>query len=207
MTRTRQPRARNASSLSRSRATFRLNFSDQKPILVLGSQANRQPSCLCQKQPCTNTTDRYLGNTRSGRPGRSFRCGRKRNPRRCAVRRTTTSGTVSRPLIRDIIALRRRLSTMSVNLPSGIRRSAGKPTPFGIDSGAGSTRPGMATSSRFACRQEARTASRIFRRLNGFSRPSDLTPPGRTWPGAGSSAPSLPATDLRGRREISGVPA
>ena len=41
--------------------------------------------------------------------GEVFRYWRKRSPSRCAIRRTTGSGVVSRPLIPAIISLRRRL--------------------------------------------------------------------------------------------------
>ena len=113
MTMTRQPRARSASSLLRSRATFRENFCVQYATRDLGIWANRHPMCWCQKQPWTNTADRNLGKTRSGQPGRSLRCSRKRKPIRWAMRRTASSGAVSRPRIPAISSLRRLRSTIS----------------------------------------------------------------------------------------------
>ena len=73
-----------------------------------------QPGCRCQKHPCTIMMARYRGKTISGLPGRSLRWSLKRNPSLWAIRRTTSSGLVSRPRIRDMISLRLARSKMSL---------------------------------------------------------------------------------------------
>ena len=118
MTRTRQPRLCSASTFRRSRKTFLRNFSCQNRTRVLGEYAYWHPGCLCQKQPCTKIAAWRRGKTRSGRPGRSLRWRRKRKPKLWAIRRTTISGVVSRPLILDMISLLRLLSTMSIIRPT-----------------------------------------------------------------------------------------
>src|SRR5205085_11974828 len=50
-------------------------FSHQS-VLVLGTTKYLQPSCPCQKQPCTKITVLYFGKTISGFPGKSFTCSR-----------------------------------------------------------------------------------------------------------------------------------
>jgi hypothetical protein len=72
-TRIRHLERRRARWLSRSRCTLRLNLSVQNSMRVEGVDAPRQPTCLCQKQPCTKITERYLGSKRSGLPGKSRR--------------------------------------------------------------------------------------------------------------------------------------
>lgn len=67
---TRQPAVFNCSTAAASRATFLLNFSIQNSVLDLGVVATLQPSCRCQKQPCTKMTVRYFVRTMSGFPGR-----------------------------------------------------------------------------------------------------------------------------------------
>lgn len=54
---------------SLSRITFRVIFSSQNARLLFGNAARAQ-LCPCQKQPLTNITALYFGNTRSGCPGR-----------------------------------------------------------------------------------------------------------------------------------------
>ncbi len=73
-----------------------------------------QPGCRCQKHPCTIMMARYRGNTISGLPGRSLRWSLKRNPSLWAIRRTTSSGLVSRPRIRDMISFRLARSKISL---------------------------------------------------------------------------------------------
>lgn len=83
-------------------------------------------------------TDRYLGKTRSGQPGRSLRCSRKRKPRPWAIRRTVFSGFVSRLRIRDMISLRCSRLTVSVMRGAnsgaagrlGAKFRGGLPAPF-----------------------------------------------------------------------------
>ena len=93
-----------------------MNFFSQNSILLFGVYAYLQSRCLCQKQPCTKITVRYLGNTISGFPGRSLRCSRNLYPELCTIERTFSSGLVSLLFIRDIFQLlcpRLRLSIIS----------------------------------------------------------------------------------------------
>jgi len=76
---TRQPSDRSSSPMRPSRATLPLSFASQNGRLVLGMEAFRQPSCWCQKHPCTKTTACRAGSTMSGLPGKSWRCREKRN--------------------------------------------------------------------------------------------------------------------------------
>ena len=108
-----QPRSVSASSFRLSLRTFPSNFFVQYSTRVFGLEAKRQLGCRCQKHPCTWITARYLGNTMSGQPGRSLRCSLKRNPSPWAIRRTSSSGLVSRPRMRDMISLRFAGSKMS----------------------------------------------------------------------------------------------
>lgn len=96
-----------------SRTTVRSNLSRQNFTFDLGIVAFAQPGWRCQKQPCTNKTTRYRGKTRSGVPGRFFRCNLKRNPSACAARRTRISGDVFFDATLDISQDRR----------SGVNRS------------------------------------------------------------------------------------
>jgi hypothetical protein len=96
---TRHPALRSLEIAWRSRSAFRAIFSVQKSVRVDGILHNVQP-WLCQKHPCAKITARRAGNTKSGRPGRSRRCKRKRRPLACKPLRSTISGFVSRPRIR-----------------------------------------------------------------------------------------------------------
>lgn len=102
--RTRHPAFVRAFSLRASRATLRSNFSSQNATLVFGLVVRRQLRCRCQKHPCTNTTLLSLGKTRSGVPGKSRRCKRKRKPSRWAELLTTISAREFFGPIRDIRA-------------------------------------------------------------------------------------------------------
>src|SRR5580698_7634204 len=51
-----------------SRTWLRLNFSAQKSLRLFGMLATAQPSWPCQKHPCTKTTFRREGKTKSGHP-------------------------------------------------------------------------------------------------------------------------------------------
>src|SRR5690606_4764843 len=103
---------------------FAWSFRRQNSGLDFGILKYEQLAWACQKQPLTKTTVPHFGNTRSGRPGRSFACRRKRNPRAQRPERTSVSGLVSRPRMSDII-----LERTSGPTTSGIKRalwSAGK---------------------------------------------------------------------------------
>jgi len=110
---TRHPAARSARVLRVSRFLLLSNLAFQNSLRVPGMRPFWQP-CACQKQPCTKTTEPYFGRTKSGRPGRSRRCRRKRNPRACNHLRTNSSGLVCAPRMRDIRSL----------LSSGVKVSA-----------------------------------------------------------------------------------
>lgn len=75
-------------------------------MLLLGITAYLQPSCWCQKQPCTKMTVLYFGSTISGLPGRSLRLMRNLKPSLWRIDRIIFSGLVSLLLIRDITWLR-----------------------------------------------------------------------------------------------------
>jgi len=122
---TRQPSCLRSASFRRSRATFSLNFCCQNLRFDDGVAARMQAGCRCQKQPCTKTTARYLGNTKSGLPGRSFTFSLYLNPARCIAALRTRSGSVSRPRIPAIIRDRVAASTMSAISfsPSSCRRA------------------------------------------------------------------------------------
>ena len=66
-----QPSSDNRSRAAASRFLVASILLRQEEVLVAGLAANRQPSCPCQKQPCTKITFRRPGNTMSGVPGRS----------------------------------------------------------------------------------------------------------------------------------------
>lgn len=112
-TATRQPSSLRFASFRRSRATFSLNFCCQNLRLDEGVAASLQPECRCQKQPCTKTTARYIGKTKSGFPGKLFTFNRYLNPARCIADLRTRSGSVSHPRIPAIIRDRVLASTMS----------------------------------------------------------------------------------------------
>jgi hypothetical protein len=93
--RTSQPASVARASARLSRTLLRLSLSSHSaalgPVKVL-LPWRLQP---CQKQPSTNTARRYLGSTRSGvHPVARRRCSRKRRPRACNARRSSTSGRV-----------------------------------------------------------------------------------------------------------------
>ncbi len=102
ITSVRHPCAPSSNRTRRSRSTFRSNFACQKSSRDLGCVAFLQPSCRCQKQPCTKIATFHRGNTRSGVPGKSVRCSLNLKPSEWATRRTLSSGTVLRPFTRDI---------------------------------------------------------------------------------------------------------
>jgi hypothetical protein len=77
ITRASQPSLVRASMFFVSRALFRRSFGNQKLRFVLGMSPVLH-ACECQKHPCTNITLRRAGKTKSGFPGRSRRCSRKR---------------------------------------------------------------------------------------------------------------------------------
>lgn len=79
------------------------SFLVQKERRLLGIRKNLQSGCACQKHPLTKTTVRHLVSTRSGLPGRSRRCSRKRNPAANRAERTSFSGRVFLPRMPDII--------------------------------------------------------------------------------------------------------
>ena len=105
ITSTRQPSARNASVAASSRFLLSVIFLRQKLRRDAG-QRNAGQLCWCQKHPCTKTTARCRGNTRSGRPGSLRSCSRYRRPRRNSARRMRSSGAVSVPRMRLMLALR-----------------------------------------------------------------------------------------------------
>ena len=65
----RHPAAASAATWLASRSWFRRSLSSQKEVRVFGKRKKGQPSCLCQKQPCTKITARRLAKTMSGFPG------------------------------------------------------------------------------------------------------------------------------------------
>ncbi len=104
-TRVRHPASARSTRACASLVRFPPIFLAQNSALVAGS-LNIGQSWPCQKQPCTNTTARKRGNTRSGHPGKFFRWSRKRNPRACRPDRSMSSGLVSRPRMRLMLSLR-----------------------------------------------------------------------------------------------------
>lgn len=98
-TATRHPRQCNCSIDRRSRATFAANLSFQNSALFLGVAAFRQPSCRCQKHPCTNTAAPNLLSAKSGEPGRLRTSMRNRKPAANSSDRRALSGSVSLRLI------------------------------------------------------------------------------------------------------------
>jgi hypothetical protein len=121
---TRQPAAFSAALTSRSRLMFPSNLRSQNSWRVFGLYASPQ-SCRCQKHPWTRMTVRLDRKTMSGRPGRSRACRRKRYPIPCSSLRTSFSGPVSRPRMRDMSSLRFSGDMMSQRRMSvtGDRRS------------------------------------------------------------------------------------
>jgi hypothetical protein len=101
----------------RSRSTLAAIFSAQNSVRVAGKAARRQPSWQCQKQPCTKTATLREAKTKSGEPGSRLSCNRKRRPFACRNLRTSISGFVSLPRMRDISSLRRFAVSRSKTLP------------------------------------------------------------------------------------------
>ncbi len=71
-----QPNYRRRWSLTASLSRLPRNLGPQNSCLDLGIRASAQPSCMCQKNPCTKTTLWRLGNTISGFPGSRETCRR-----------------------------------------------------------------------------------------------------------------------------------
>lgn len=82
---------------------FAPSFLTQKERRLLGIRKNLQSGCACQKHPLMKTAVRHLASTRSGLPGRSRRCSRKRSPAANRAERTSFSGRVFLPRMPDII--------------------------------------------------------------------------------------------------------
>lgn len=118
ITATRQPRCLSASTFRPSRRTLPENFASQNATFVLGHAAAAHPLWRCQKQPWTKITARNFGRTRSGRPGSSPACNRKRKPAACSAALTARSGLVLELRIPDIILDRVFMSTTSKATPS-----------------------------------------------------------------------------------------
>lgn len=90
------PSAVRIAALRRSRSTFRSSFESQYSEFVRG--VTPSSGHLCQKHPRHSTTTRARVKTMSGRnrrPGTTWRCLRKRKPRRCNSLRSALSGAVS----------------------------------------------------------------------------------------------------------------
>lgn len=125
---TRQPASTNATSVSRSRSTFRRSFARQYSEFAVG----RTPCSLqpCQKQPSTNTASLWRENTMSARRRECSDAGatstRYRSPSRCSSRRSASSGAVSRFL--DSTCIRRRTPAELAGGDTGTRRT----TPTGL---------------------------------------------------------------------------
>lgn len=90
-------------------------FAFQKSVRVFGSLKYRQ-LCPCQKQPWIKMAARYFGRIRSGLPGRSLTCMRKRRPRACRAFLMIISGAVFLPLILDIMRDRVSASIISTKI-------------------------------------------------------------------------------------------
>lgn len=99
-----------------SRSTFFRNFSCQKLRLAFGVVAAVQPSCLCQKQPWTNTAKFRRWLARSGRPARVRTFVLQRMPNSRNASRTLTSGRVPDCLTLAINAERSGLGRRAVRL-------------------------------------------------------------------------------------------
>jgi hypothetical protein len=106
-----------------SRFTFRVNFSTQNSVFDFGVVATLHPGCRCQKQPWTNMTQRYLGNTKSGLPGKPVFCTRNRKPRPWRALRRAISGFVFCDRIRDIRS--ERCAGVSVSTMASFFRDQG----------------------------------------------------------------------------------
>jgi hypothetical protein len=102
--RTSHPSRRNLRLFRLSFERFRSSFGNQNSGRDFGGWPIRHP-WACQKHPFTKMTFRRDGNTMSGVPGSSFRCNRYLYPRAWRNPRTTISGAVFFPPMRDISAL------------------------------------------------------------------------------------------------------
>lgn len=114
-----QPSSRSRDSLRRSLATFASNFLAQKFACVFGIEDSRQPSCRCQKHPCTKTTILAFEKTRSGVPGSESTCSRYRSPARWSWRLRRSSGAVFILGTARMIRLRVARSTESTSSSRG----------------------------------------------------------------------------------------
>ena len=85
-----------------SLSLFRRIFSCQNSTFDRGILNLSHPGCPCQKHPFMNITVWYLLSTMSGHPGSLLECNEYLNPSECSHLRTTISGRVSFPLIRDM---------------------------------------------------------------------------------------------------------
>lgn len=109
-----QPCSCKATMFSLSRSMFLSNFFLQYSSFVRG----RICACLqvgqpCQKQPFTNITVLYFGNTISGLPGKLFGWSLNLYPNLCNIFLTLISGVVFVLCTFDIISLRVFLSKVS----------------------------------------------------------------------------------------------
>lgn len=75
---TRHPSRRSSETCRRSRTALLSSFRLQKTRLVAGMLRPFGHECRCQKHPWTKMTALSRGKTRSGVPGKSRRCSRKR---------------------------------------------------------------------------------------------------------------------------------
>lgn len=112
-----QPSRFSAAKCSASRSTLRSSFGSQYDVFECGFRASLhfRSGCWCQKHPCTKITFRRRTKTKSGFPGRFFRCSRNLYPSACADFRTMISGLVFFDLISAMRMLRsdgERLSVM-----------------------------------------------------------------------------------------------
>lgn len=114
ITKTSQPCSANALRFFLSLHLFRLSFGNQNSRLVFGMRPLLQP-WECQKHPWTSITLLRPGNAKSGLPGRSDRCSRKRYPSLCTRLRTASSGNVFLLRMARMFALR-SIPTHSLNL-------------------------------------------------------------------------------------------
>ena len=110
-----QPNASSAATSCASLSLLRRIFSCQNSTFDRGILNLSHPGCPCQKHPFMNITVLYLLSTMSGHPGSFLECNEYLNPSECSHLRTTISGRVSFPLIRDI-----QLCRCSLVIVSGI---------------------------------------------------------------------------------------
>ncbi len=110
-----QPNASSAATSCASLSLLRRIFSCQNSTFDRGILNLSHPGCPCQKHPFMNITVWYLLSTMSGHPGSFLECNEYLNPSECSHLRTTISGRVSFPLIRDI-----QLCRCSLVIVSGI---------------------------------------------------------------------------------------